>query len=104
MFKNIIENIKEYFATKRAKKALTLLIMNQYSDLLIAEKETKEAEKEAYESMKVFGDAFSVEDFQNLLGSVNRIADNPELTNDYFKQVSAQAHAERTDKLEVTKK
>lgn len=103
MFGKIIESIKEHFETKKAKKALALLIMNQYSDLLVAEAEAKAAEKEAYESMKVFGDTFSANDLRGLLDNVSKIASDPKLTTDYYKQVSAQAHAERMAEMKVVK-
>lgn len=95
MFKKIMENIKETFAARQAMKTMALLIMSQYSDVLVAEKEAREAEKNAYESMKGFGDSFDVDDLRNLVDSVSRIAGNPDLTTDYYKQVSAQAHEER---------
>lgn len=95
MFKKIMENIKEYFAARQAMKTMALLIMSQYSNVLAAEKEAREAEKNAYESMKGFGDSFDVDDLRNLVDSVSRIAGNPDLTTDYYKQVSAQAHEER---------
>lgn len=95
MFKKIMEIMKEYFAARQAMKTMALLIMSQYSDFLVAGKEAKEAEKNAYESMKGFGDSFDVDDLKNLVDSVSRIAGNPDLTTDYYKQVSAQAHKER---------
>lgn len=103
MFRKIIESIKEHFETKRAMKAMALLIMNQYSDLLTAEKEAKETEKEAYESMKVFGESFSVDDLRGLLDNVAKIVSDPKLTTDYYKQVSAQAHAERMAEMKAEK-
>lgn len=101
MFRKIIESIKEYFEIKKSIKTMTLLILNQYSDLLVVEKETKESEGKAYDSMKVFGNSFSADDLHNLLDNVSKIASNPKLTTDYYKQVSAQAHAERMAESKV---
>lgn len=103
MIRKIIESVKEYFEAKRAMKAMALLIVNQYSDLLVAEKEAKESERDAYESMKVFGSSFSVDDLHDLLDNVSKIASNPKLTSDYYKQVSAQAHAERMAEMKNVK-
>lgn len=95
--KKYLSDRKEY---KDAKKAVTLTIMNTYFDYLVAETEAKEAEKKAYESMTVFGESFSVEDLRSLIESTDKIASNPELTTEYYKQVSRQAHEEKMAEME----
>lgn len=95
----MFKKIKEYFVNKReyknAKKTVTLMLMNQYYDFLVAETEAKEAEKAAYESMNTFGDNFKVEDLQKLIGGIDKIANDPDLTTKYFQQVNENAHKER---------
>lgn len=96
--------IKEYFKEKKqyrdSKRALTLLLINQYSDFLETETKTKEAELRAYESMEIFGSTFKTDDLQKMLDNVNIIANNPTLTTDYYKQVNKNAHIEKeTEKI-----
>ncbi len=87
----MFKKIKNYFTEKReyrnAKKTLTLAMMNKYYDFLVAETETKEAEKKAYESMAIFGDNFTVEDFQGILSSINKIASSPELQTSFYESI-----------------
>lgn len=94
----MFKKIREYFTNKKsyknAKKSLTLLIMNQYSDFLTAETEAKKAEAEAYNAMAVFGDSFQVGDLQSALESINKIAENPELTNQFYSHIADIAQKE----------
>lgn len=50
--------------------------------------------------MTVFGESFSVEDLRSLIESTDKIASNPELTTEYYKQVSRQAHEEKMAEME----
>lgn len=74
----MIKTIKAFFQTKKeykeAKKALTLLLMNQYSTLLEKETAAKEAEQEAYASLQAFKDSFQPEDIQQLINDVSKLA------------------------------
>lgn len=74
----MIKKIKAFFQAKKeykeAVKALTLLIMNQYSSLLEKEAAAKEAEQNAYASLQTFGEAFQPEDLQKLMNDVSKIA------------------------------
>ena len=98
----MFKKIKEYFKYKRsyknAKKSLTLLIMNQYSDFLAAETEAKKAETEAYNAMAVFGDSFLVGDLQSALEGINKIAENPELTSQFYSHIADIAKEETVQK------
>lgn len=103
----MFKKIKDYFTQnkeyKSAKKTITLAIMNQYYDFLVAETEAKEAEKKAYESMTVFGDNFKVEDFQSVMNSINKIAGSPELTSQFYSHIADIASEEKNDGLKVVK-
>lgn len=74
----MVKTIKAFFQTKKeykeAKKALTLLLMNQYSALLEKETAAKEAEQEAYASLQAFKDSFQPEDIQQLINDVSKLA------------------------------
>lgn len=95
MFKKIRGFLKEKRQYRETKKALTLILMNQYSDFLVAQKNAAESEEEAYRSMNIFSETFNPEDLRNLITSVNTIANSPQLQTDYFKQVNRNAHEER---------
>lgn len=96
----MFKKIKEYFKTmrnyKNAKKSLTLLLMNQFHDFLIAETEAKKAETEAYNAMAVFGDSFQVEDLQSALEGIQKIAGSPELTSQFYSHIADIAQKENT--------
>lgn len=113
----MFKKIKEYFETRKAYKnakrylviRMSNLLANDYDDfkttitalnskfydLVVAETEAKETEKAAYESMNTFGENFKVEDLQKLIGGIDKIANNPDLTTKYFQQVNENAHKER---------
>lgn len=100
----MFKKMKNYFTEKKeykdAKKALTILLLNKYADLLDAETRASEAEEKAYAAMDVFGDKFNPDDLQKLMDSVNKIASNPSLTTEYYKQVNKSANIDRqTDKV-----
>lgn len=101
----MLDKIKNYFTDKKeyrnAEKTLTLAVMNQYRNFLITETTAKEAEKKAYESMTIFGDSFKVEDFQSILHSINKIANNPELTSQFYTHIGDIARKEKAAKKEV---
>lgn len=107
MIKDFFKNIRDYFTQKKeyrnAKKTLTLATMNQYYDFLVAETEAKEAEKKAYESMIVFSENFTVEDFQGILSSINKIAGSPDLQTSFYENISKQAHKEKMNELKAMK-
>lgn len=73
-----MNQLKAFFQAKKeyreAKKALTLLMMNQYSSLLEAEAAAKKAEQEAYASLQTFGESFQPEDLEKLLDDVSKLA------------------------------
>ena len=95
----MFKKFKKYFADKKeyqaSKKAVTLMIMNQYHDFLISETKAKDAEKKAYESMITFGDNFKAEDLEKLITDVDKIANSPNLQTSYYEQISKQAHDEK---------
>lgn len=101
----MIKKMKEYFTNKKeyneAKKALTLMLLNQYSDFLVAETEAKVAEKDAYEKLGKFGEEIDMNELQNALVGINKIAKSPELTTDYYKAIHDEAQAEK--KLKAVK-
>lgn len=126
----MFKKIKEYFETrknyKNAKKLLvirmanlladnyddydnfktTITVLNsKFYDLVVAETEAKEAEKKAYESMITFGDNFKVEDLNRLVTGIDTIANNPNLTTEYYKDVTKRANKEKVNesKIEVVK-
>ena len=101
----MFKKIKEYFRNKRnyknAKKSLTLLLMTQYSDFLMAQTETKKAETEAYNAMAVFGDSFQVEDLQSTLEGIQKIAGSPELTSQFYSHIADMAQKENNPDSKV---
>lgn len=103
MFKKIRDYFTQKIEYRNAKKTLTLAAMNQYYDFLVAETEAKEAEKKAYESMSIFGDNFTVEDFQGILNSINKIATSPDLQTSFYENISKQAHKQKMTELKAVK-
>lgn len=99
----MIKKIKEYFVSrkqyKEAKKAVTLMIMNQYSDLLVAETEAHEAEKKAYEQFGDIGTGIDMDEFSKLAQNIDKIANDPELTTAYYKAVHDDAQKEKNLKV-----
>ena len=95
----MFKKIKKYFTDRKeyttSKKAVTIMVMNQYHDFLVSETEAKKAEKKAYESMTTFNTNFNVEDLQKLISGVDKIANSPNLQTSYYEQVSKQAHDEK---------
>lgn len=72
------KTIKTFFQTKKeykeAKKALTLMMMNQYSNLLEKEAAAKDAEQNAYTSLQAFGESLQPDDLQKLINDVSKLA------------------------------
>lgn len=94
MFKKIKKHFKNKRNYKNAKKSLTLLLMNQYSDFLTAQTEAKKAETEAYNAMAVFGDSFQAEDLRSALEGIQKIAGSPELTSQFYSHIADMAQKE----------
>lgn len=84
---------------EEAKKALTLLLMNKYDDLLQKEIEAKEEEIKAYKSMQIFGDDFTPDDFKNLLVNISKIAGRPDLQTQYYEKVHDDAQKEKISNI-----
>lgn len=91
MSNNIKNTEKDTSGYEEAKKALTLMLLNKYNDLLDKEIEAQTAEIKAYESMQIFSESFKPEDLQRMMASINIIANNPKLTADYYKAVHEDA-------------
>ncbi len=101
MFKEIKNYWKEKKEYRNAKKTLTLAMMNTYYDFLVAETAAKDAEKKAYESMTVFGDNFTVNDFQGILSSINKIAGSPDLQTTFYETIAQQANEQKMAELKA---
>ncbi len=99
MFKELKNYWKEKKEYRNAKKTLTLAMMNTYYDFLVAETAAKDAEKKAYESMTVFGDNFTVNDFQGILRSINKIAGSPDLQTTFYETIAQQANEQKMAEL-----
>ncbi len=103
----MFKKIKEYFIARKeyneAKRALTLLLLNQYSDLMELQKQVALEQQEVIKSMDVFTGNFKPEDMKKFMGDISKVANNPELTTDYFKSVNENAHAEKMAELKAVK-
>lgn len=106
MFK-LVEKIKEWYTARKeyneAKKALTLLLLNQYSDLIELQTQVALEQQEAIKSMSGFTGNFNPDDIKKFMGDISKVANNPELTSDYYKTISDNAHAEKMAGLKAVK-
>lgn len=98
MFNKIKENLRVRKDYKEAKKAVTVMVLNQYSDFLSKEIEAKDAEIKAYESMSIFGEDFKPEDLQNALSGINKIANSPTLQTSYYEKIHDETQKKKTSK------
>ncbi|GLC79198.1 hypothetical protein [Lacrimispora brassicae] len=91
----MLNKIREYFVKKieykEAKKVLTLLLLNQFNELLKDQNILVEEQLKLTEQMKNLNDEFSAEDIRKLMADISRITADPKLTSEYFNQVSKQA-------------
>lgn len=103
----MLKKFKEWYAARKeynqAKRALTLLLLNQYSDLMELQKQVTIEQQEVIKSMDVFTGSFKPEDMQKFMGDISKVANNPNLTTDYYKTVSENAHAEKMAELKAVK-
>lgn len=103
----MLKKFKEWYAARKeynqAKRALTLLLLNQYSDLIELQKQVTLEQQEVIKSMSGFTGSFKPEDMQKFMGDISKVANNPNLTTDYFKSVNENAHAEKMAELKAVK-
>jgi len=103
----MFKKIKEYFIARKeyneAKRALTLLLLNQYSDLMELQKQVALEQQEVIKSMSGFTENFNPDDMKKFLGNISKVANNPELTTDYFRTVSENVRAEKMNGLKAVK-
>lgn len=103
----MLKKIKEWYAARKeynqAKRALTLLLLNQYSDLMELQEQVTLEQQEVIKSMAGFTGNFNPDDMKKFMGDISKVANNPELTTDYIKAVSENAHAEKIAELKVVK-
>ena len=80
--------IKEHFVKRReykeAKKVLTLLLLNQYSDLLTNQNVLAKEQLKLTEQMKNLNDEFNAEDIRKLMADISKITADPKLVTDVF--------------------
>lgn len=104
---HMFKKIREYFTARKeynkAKKALTLLLLNQYSDLMELQKQVTLEQQEVIKSMSGFTENFNLDEMKKFIGNISKVANNPELTSDYYKTVSENAHAEKMAELKALK-
>ncbi|SEU08281.1 hypothetical protein SAMN05443270_3013 [Lacrimispora sphenoides] len=103
----MFKKIKEYFIARKeynqAKKALTILLLNQYSDLMELQKQVTLEQQEIIKSMSGFTGNFNPDDMKKFMDNISKVANNPELTSDYYKTISENAHAEKMAELKAVK-
>jgi len=103
----MLKKLKEWYMERKeyneAKKALTLLLLNQYSDLMELQKQVALEQQEVIKSMSGFTGNFNPDDMKKFMGDISKVANNPELTTDYFKAVNENAHAEKIAELKAVK-
>lgn len=103
----MFKKIKEWYLSKKeyneAKKALTLLLLNQYSDLMELQTQVALEQQEVIKSMSGFTGNFNPDDMKKFMGDISKVANNPELTSDYYKTISDNAHAEKMAGLKAVK-
>lgn len=92
MFKKMKEWLKDRKQYKEAKKALTLILLNEYNEFLESGIKAQNAAEEANKSMAAFSEVMNPEELKKLITGVNTIANSPQLQTDYFKQVNRNAH------------
>jgi len=95
----MLKKFKEWYMARKeyneAKKALTLLLLNQYSDLMELQKQVMLEQQEVIKSMSGFTGNFNPDGMKKFMDDISKVANNPELTSDYYKTVSENAHAEK---------
>lgn len=103
----MFKKIKEYFIARKeyneAKKALTLLLLNQYSDLMELQKQVTLEQQEVVKSMSGFTGNFNSDDMKKFMDDISKVANNPELTSEYYKTVNENARAEKITELKAVK-
>jgi len=103
----MLKKFKEWYTARKeyneAKKALTLLLLNQYSDLMELQKQVTLEQQEVIKSMAGFTENFKPDDMKKFIGNISKVANNPILTTDYYKTVNENAHAEKMAELKAVK-
>ena len=83
----MIKKFKEMLEYRNAKKTVTLLLLNSYFELVEAQKEKEyleienaKIEKTVYEELT----KFSKSDMNGLFDNIAKIAENPQLTTEFY--------------------
>ena len=92
---------KEWNKNRQLDKEMKRLMRNQFSDYLVAETEAKKAEKNAYESMTIFGDTFTPEKLKEVFSDIHTVVTEPKLNSEYYTSVLEKAHNQKTKESEI---
>ncbi len=103
----MFKKIKEWYLSRKeyneAKRALTLMLLNQYSDLIELQRQVTLEQQEVIKSMSGFTGNFNPDDMKRFMGDISKVANNPELTSDYYKTVNDNAHVEKMAELKAVR-
>lgn len=87
----MFRKIKEHFEYKKAKKMVTIMCLNQYNALLIAQTKLQSAEKEALDKFTSFNENMSIEEITEFVNNVNTFSkdmDNPKSREKLYNTVA----------------
>ena len=88
--KNMFKKIKEYFMYLKAKREISLLILNQYSDFLLSEIEKNESELEAINTVNSLNSSVSPDELKSFISTFNEFSDsmkNPKINEEFFNNI-----------------
>lgn len=92
--------IKNYFTQKREKKEMLytalLLLLNDSSDFY-------RTQREVLELTKKMNNSFDMEEMKKFAENINQFVENPNLTEDFYRQIVEYGHKERMEELKNRK-
>ena len=86
----MFKKIKEYFMYLKAKREISLLILNQYSDFLLSEIEKNESELEAINTVYSLNSSVSPDELKSFISTFNEFSDsmkNPKINEEFFNNI-----------------
>lgn len=103
----MLKKIKEWYTARKeyneAKKAITLLLLNQYSELLENQNKVAEEQLKVTEMLTKFNNNISSEELKSFMTDMSKITSDVTLSKEYLSQVSKQAHEQKMAELKVNK-
>lgn len=101
----MFNKFREYLIARKeyneAKKAITLLLLNQYSELLENQNKIAEEQLKVTEMLAKFNNNISQEELKTFMSDMSKVTSDAALSKDYLSQVSKQAHEQKMAELKV---